>query len=240
MIRGMYASASGMSAELDKHQVCANNLANINTVGFRGSRVAQRAFVQDLQAAWQVEQPQGGGTILAGGEVDMRQGPLRQSDNPLDMALDGPGLFVIQTPTGPRYTRAGNFQLNIQNQLVTAAGYPVLGEAGPLTIQGLDVQITKQGQIYVDGTPAGRLRIEEPSPDAQLTALGSKLLDVTATAPATQTAVKQGYLEGANVQVMEQLVAMMRGLRTYEANAEALGTQSEALGELIRAVQSGE
>ncbi len=227
-----------MSAEQDKYQVYANNLANADTVGYRAGRVAQRAFAQDLQAAWQALQPQGGGTTLVGVAVDMRQGPLKETGAPLDLALEGAGAFVVQTPAGVRYTRAGNFKLNSHGQLVTASGYPVLGQAGPLTIQGGEVRVTEHGEVYVDGTLAGRLRIEQFVPGTALQAEGGSLLRATATRPAVGTVVRQGYLEGANVQGMAQLVEMMANLRSYEANAEALRIQSEALGELVRAARS--
>ncbi|HEY3396388.1 MAG TPA: flagellar hook-basal body complex protein [Armatimonadota bacterium] len=236
MLRGIYAAASGMATELEKADIYANNLANANTAGFRRAEVAQRSFRQDLQAATDSAETDRGGGTLAGQWLDLRQGPIRETGGSLDVALNGPGLLVVQTPQGQAYTRAGNLTRSPQGLLVTAAGQPVLGQAGPIQLTGTQVTITDSGSITVDGRPVDRLRVVEPAPGATLRASGGNLLQVSATVPAATTQVRQGCLEGANANAVRELGAMTRGMRQYEANAEVLRTQDAAVSDLARSL----
>jgi flagellar basal-body rod protein FlgF len=235
MLRGMYDAASGMAAQLDQYQVHASNLANVNTTGFRRAIVAVRAFRDDLSASLGLGATQRGGATADGQRLDLAAGPVQSTGNPLDLALDGPGMFVVQTPAGERYTRAGDFSVSADGRLVTTDGLAVLGEGGPIVVRGSEVTVTGPGVVTVDGRLAGRLRLVEPAPQAQFSAVGRSLLAASAVVPASQTKVLQGCLEGANARSVEELTAMMRGARSYEANSQALRAQDEALGELVRA-----
>lgn len=225
MLRGLYAAASGMIAQMARQDVYAGNLANANSVGHRRGQVVMGSFEADLAA-----QTATGGTRALPASLDLSQGPVTTTSRNLDLALDGPGFFTIQTPTGLAYTRDGRFQLDGDKRLVTAAGYPVLGESGLITVNSPDFTITESGEVHCQGQTLGKLRITNltnPTPT------GNSLYTGTPS-PSTQYAVKQGALEQSNVNAIQEMGRMMNGYRLYEANATALRYQDETLSSLMR------
>jgi len=123
---GIYVATAGAVAQSQALDATANNIANASTAGFHGDRVT---FKEQLGVARSADV-----AMVSPGttRVDAQAGALTQTDNPLDLALDGDGYFTVQTPNGQRYTRAGNFQVDEQRNLVTTDGYQVLGEGGPI------------------------------------------------------------------------------------------------------------
>ncbi len=224
MNSGMYAAVSGNIASMQRMEVITNNLANVNTVGFKKDRML---FDIMLDAANNLTPT--AGTVTNGVpiisdysfETDFSAGPLRQSGNPLDLALEGSGFFVVDTPDGKAYTRQGNFRLDGQGRIVTADGYAVQGSGGPITIKGGRVDINDKGEISVDGTQVGALAVVDFPKPYQLQKIGSAMFipstpDATAQ-PATGTRVSQGMLEESNVQSLEEMVDMIATTRFYES-----------------------
>ncbi|MDI6791172.1 MAG: flagellar hook-basal body protein, partial [Thermodesulfobacteriota bacterium] len=154
-------------------------------------------------------------------------GEVKQTGNPLDAALNGPGFFKIDTPDGIRYTRAGNFALNGDNVLVTAQGYPVMGQGGPITLDGTTIEINEVGGISMDQAGDGIMaeadslavvNFDDPSVMEKVGNSLYRLKDPQANEiPADGTQVRQGYLEQSNVNVMEEMVQMIQVQRNYEA-----------------------
>jgi flagellar basal-body rod protein FlgF len=211
--------------ELD---VIANNIANLNTTGFKGESVL---FEQFLDPTARHEHFPGNDRRIAfvldrATMQDFTQGPLQRTEAPLDVAIDGPGFFTIQTPNGERYTRAGNFHLNPQGQLVTNNGQPVLGAGGPIVFEPTDTNIA----IAADGTVSasnatgqigerGKLRMVTFANPAQLTAQGDSLWSAPAgvtpqAAPPTTRAV-QGSLEKSNVHAVKEMNRLLEVTRAY-------------------------
>lgn len=211
--------------ELD---VIANNIANLNTTGFKGESVM---FEQYLDPTARHEQFPGNDRRIAfvldrATLQDFSQGPLQRTEGSLDVAIDGPGFFAVQTPNGERYTRAGNFHLNAQGQLVTNNGQPVLGASGPIVFEPTDTNIA----IAADGTVSatngagqvgdrGKLRLVNFTNPTQLTAQGDSLWSAPPTmtaqaAPVTTRAV-QGALEKSNVQAVREMNRMIEVTRAY-------------------------
>jgi flagellar basal-body rod protein FlgF len=211
--------------ELD---VIANNIANLNTTGFKGESVM---FEQFLDPTARHEHFPGNDRRIAfvldrATLQDFSQGPLQRTEGPLDVAIDGAGFFAIQTQNGERYTRAGNFHLNPQGQLVTNNGQPVLGTGGPIVFEPTDTNIA----IAADGTVSatngagqvgdrGKLRLVTFANPTQLTAQGDSLWSAPATitpqvAPPTTRAL-QGTLEKANVHAVREMNRMLEVTRTY-------------------------
>ena len=165
MLRGIYAAAAGMINQRERLDVISNNLANISTTAYKRSQPVSRGFYQ-IFAEEVVRFPSlrgsqavpGGGSTLDATADDFSPGPLVDTGNPLDVAIDGPGFFVVRAPAGERYTRAGNFSLNPEGQLVTQNGEPVLGE---------------QGAILIDRNSAIRATIEQTKPTKMLNTVGS-------------------------------------------------------------------
>ena len=162
MIKGIYASGTGMMPRMLKLEVIANNLANISTAGFKRDNI----FVQIMKNT-AVAQTKGGGD-LSGLNVkeytDFSEGSLSPTSNKLDLALQGSGFFVAQTPNGPRYTRNGSFSLSTDGTIVTSQGYPVLGAGGPIQLPDMqklsqgDISIDETGEVTVDGKKLGGWR----------------------------------------------------------------------------------
>ncbi|UER67918.1 flagellar basal-body rod protein FlgF [Borrelia sp. BU AG58] len=168
MVRGIYTAASGMVAQRHRLEVVANNLANVDLVGYKGDLSVQKAFPEMLirrlnddglyrfSKGYLETAPVVGklGTGVEENETytSFEQGPLKTTGNPLDMALTGEGFFVVQTPEGERYTRNGSFTLGKEGILVTKDGYPVIGEKGYIRLKDNNFKITDQGQIFHNGT----------------------------------------------------------------------------------------
>jgi flagellar basal-body rod protein FlgF/flagellar basal-body rod protein FlgG len=222
--------------------VVANNVANVNTTGFKADR---SLFAEHLMPGAHED------NFVAGGDRrlsyvndratfhDFSQGAAEQTKNPLDVAIDGGGFFVVQTPAGERYTRDGSFQINNQGQLVNASGYPVLGGGGPIVFQQTDKQITiaSDGNVtVVEGSTArtdsvrGKLRLVSFAQAQRLQKEGSNLYSAAdgATAqPDTTSQVRQGFLEKSNVNSVLEMSRMIEVTRTYTQISALLQQQSD-------------
>lgn len=264
MLRGIYTSASGMNAELLRQDVLANNIANAGTVGFKKddavfeafpNRLLKRlndqmgqtqgfpapAFIHNIQQEAPTVGLLGQGVKAAGTPVHFSDGSPERTDRPLDLALQGNGLFTVQRADGSvAYTRGGNFTLNSDHQLVTMAGDQVQGSGGAgITIQGKDIVVDSQGVIKVDGADVGRLAIATFDPE-RFQKLGENLYVQTPNAlegvgdePQSNARVLQGYTEHSNVQVVEEMVRMIEVNRAYESNSKNIQMQDETLNKLI-------
>lgn len=221
MNSGIYSALSGNIAAMKRLDVLTNNLANANTAGFKKDRLT---FESVLQAAG--GQPAAGvqsdAPVYAetGFYTDYAAGPVKQSGNTFDLAIDGDGFFVINTPQGRAYTRQGNFHLDSAGKLVTADGNDVLGGGGPITITGGQVEIRGTGEIFVDGSQVGKLDVVDfPKPYA-LQKTGSALFvpanPQTTPQPVQDDRIRQGYLEQSNVNAVEEMVQLIETNRYFE------------------------
>jgi flagellar basal-body rod protein FlgF len=222
MNSGMYSAVSGNIASMQRMDVITNNLANINTSGFKKDRMV---FDSLLSYAKNPTLPAGSMTdnpVLTGYtiETDFSAGPMKQSGNPLDLSLDGDGFFVVNTPQGKAYTRQGNLHIDMNGKLVTADGYELQGGGGAITIKGGKVDINAKGEVFVDGQQSGTIEIVDFPKPYQLEKIGSTLFvpsgAETAAQPATNTRVMQGALEGSNVQPLQEMVTLIANTRFYE------------------------
>ncbi len=226
----IYPALSGALAQEKWLEVVTNNLANANTGGFKKDRAVFAAVDPNVG----VGAPSFG--RLDRVVPDLAPGPLRVTGEPLDAALEGPAMFAVQTPDGVRYTRDGRFTLDPQGQLVTAGGFPVLGSGGPITLPAGSVTIDGDGRIAVKGTQVGATPIEvdtvalaQIADPNSLQKVGGGLFAAPAAAPPAAGAVRvrQGMLEGSNVEPVEEMVAMIQILRAYEASQKLIQTADE-------------
>ena len=229
MLRGIYANAQAMAALMTKQDVESNNMANVNTTGFKKDRVNFQEFQEILRG-------QTVSTPVAQVSTDTQDGPLVRTENPLDLAIQGNGYFTVETPQGPRYTRAGSFQWNEKGQLVNSAGMVVEGSGGPIqkSAEGGPVRISSDGKITMGENAIGQLNIVGFTKEARLKKVGEGLYEAVGGEPQTgHGRVVQGFLESSSVNSVQEMVEMMNTLRLFEANQKALRYQDEALGQAI-------
>jgi flagellar basal-body rod protein FlgF len=217
-----------LQRELD---IVANNLANVDTAGFK--------FESLISNDDPVTTPTPGAAptpvdfVAAGGVArDYTQGPLTQTGAPLDVAIDGKGFFQISTPSGPRYTRDGRFRLDPTGRLVTQDGDPVQGDGGDIVLDPKKgpVAIAANGDISQSGQNVGKLSVVTFDSLTALSKDGANLYrnDSNLTAQPSATAeVKQGMLEGSNVQPVTQITRLIEINRAYDAIASMMASTGQ-------------
>jgi flagellar basal-body rod protein FlgG len=208
--------------QIHRLETIANNLANADTAGFKKDVLSFDHLLNTHQ------------------EANMEQGNIRHTDNALDLALSGKGFFKVSTPGGFRYTRNGKFYVNAEGQLSTTAGDPVMGEGGPITIEGTDVAVDDSGRISVDGEEVDTLAVVSfASPDLLEKQGDSYYLyngdDGEGPRP-QETFVKQGYVEQSNVVVTQEMINMIETLRHFESYQKVLQTFDETDAKVINDV----
>ena len=245
MLRGLYTAASGMLARQVQQERLANDLANVNTAGYKRERLVTASFPELLLSRLEPPAPAavgplGTGTVVADAGPDLAQGPLQETGRPQDLALEGEGFFAVAGPDGVYYTRAGHFQVGPEGLLQTPAGWPVLGVGGiPLVVGSDDFEVTPDGQVVAGGIPVGVVaRVTFVNP-AGLRKVGENLFAPTAEAGAVvpvATPVRQGYLEQSNVDPVRAVVELLDNFRAFEAAQRALQAQDQTLGLAINEV----
>jgi flagellar basal-body rod protein FlgG len=233
MNSGMYAAVSGNMVSMQRMEVITNNLANINTVGFKKDRLV---FDTMLNSAKNPTQPAGTLTDLSplidyAVEPDFSAGPLKQTSNPLDLALDGNGFFVVKTPQGKAYTRQGNFHLDGKGKVVTSDGFEVQAGGGPIVIKGGKVEINEKGEVSVDGQQVSTLSVVDFPRPYQLQKIGSALFVPSGPGmtgqPAIGAQVRQGALEDSNVQALMEMVNLIATTRLSESCDKTIQSYDE-------------
>ena len=234
----IYAATLGSIAEQRRFELLSNNLANINTPGFKADRLSNRAQVEyisdDKFSRNRVEFK----SLLNKLEshTSFEQGPIKQTGHKFDLALEGPGFFAIQTPWGINYTRAGNFRLDTEGTLVTAEGYPVLGESGPIQLESQqDFTVTPEGVVISQGTEVDKLQITEFERPDLMTKIGSTLFNAPREAnarPSEGTRISQGSLEEPNANMVKLLAEMIHAQRSFETYQRIIKMTDELNGQL--------
>jgi flagellar basal-body rod protein FlgG len=250
MYTGLYAAVSGSLAHEKRLAILTNNLANANTAGFKADRpifqvdplpvvVGPVTAPDGTTVAATLDRFQGrdsAQTQLSAVHTDFTPGDLRDTGNPLDLALEGRGFFAVQTPDGVAYTRQGTFTLNADGVLVTSGGLPVLGDNGPLRLRGGKIEIDPSGRVSADGTLVDRLKVVDfPRPYAlekQGDVLFRSVVPNPPTIPATGV-VRQGAIETANVQPVRLLVSVMETSRAYEAYQKVIQAFNDTAGRAV-------
>ncbi|MEW6246973.1 MAG: flagellar hook-basal body protein [Nitrospirota bacterium] len=241
MNRGIYPILSGALAEERRMQLLANNIANVNTAGFKQDEQAfQAVFTRRMSGpAPQVglttfianmitARPTGGSERVFSAphrvKTAFESGRVRMTGNPLDVAIQGDGFFEIKTPQGPRYTRNGMFSLDHQRRLVTNLGYPVMGLKGEIRIPPGTIQITGQGTIQVDGRTVATLKVMKFPDDAMPEKVAEGLFFGEKAELMKNPQIQAGYIEESNVNAIGEMVKMIQGMRVYEAAQKLIRT----------------
>jgi flagellar basal-body rod protein FlgF len=220
--------------------VVANNIANVNTSGYKADR---SLFEEVLNSGAHEDNFVGRDRRVSFVQDratfrDFTQGSYEQTKNPLDIAINGDGFFAVQAPGGERYTRDGNLQINNQGQLVTASGFPVLGTSGPIVFQSTDhdVNVSPDGTVTVlEGASRtdsirGKLRVVNFADPQSLQKQGGNLFAAGNAAAAqadTKSTVQQGFVEKSNVNAVAEMGRMMEVMRTYTHIATLMQQQND-------------
>ena len=227
MDSGLYAACAGLMARTEQLDTIASNLANAGSAGFKGQKnvfgsvLAEAARHGTISNLNRTTNSYG---VLSGTELDSTQGALVKTDNPLDIALVGPGYFKVQTSHGPAYSRDGNLQVSPKGQLTTAAGDPVLGESGPIVLSKGAVTISDDGTIASDGAIVGKLKVVTFSPGTVPDSRGSGYYAAPpgSEQPAPNTEIRQGALENSNVSSVSGVVELISAQRSAETMRRVL------------------
>jgi flagellar basal-body rod protein FlgF len=231
MIRGIERLAKDMTVRMLRQEAVAANLANATTSGYKTQRTFVSVLKDAVGGAPQADRADGAGLF-----TDFSQGPIDRTERSLDVALEGDGFFVVDTPVGSRYTRCGNFTLSDDGTLVTQAGHPVLGGSGPITITGDNVVITAEGTIYANNEEIGSIRVvafDNPQGLANEGNMFASLVEEGRPCDMKTTKVIQGALERSNVGPIDEMVEMIALQRGFEAGQKAITMQDESARQLI-------
>jgi flagellar basal-body rod protein FlgF len=274
MSRQLWVPMSGAIAKDQLVDTIANNLANMNTQGFKADDVTfkevlarsenpnpnpgiPRSPIKDKDL-YPIEGRDQAFTMVSGTHTNFRQGGLKVTENPLDIALEGPGFLEVATPKGIRFTRLGSLKLGADGRLVTSQGYPVLSartdgtirgpasqnsdpQARLINLSGRDggVHINELGELYMQDDQVAKLSIVEFENGPKLKKVGDGLYENIgdpATNPevaATQTNVRQGMIEQSNVNPVEEMTKLIKANRMFEMDLKAMKTVDSMLGKEV-------
>lgn len=233
METGLSLAGAGMVSREARHDALCENVANLSTPGYKATRVFSEVLRETQETAPSLQDVARAQKVY----TDYSQGMIEPTGRDLDLALEGEGFFVIQTPDGERYTRNGNFSLDSQGRLATANGDLVLADSGPVTLEGGRLSVGADGLLIADGRNVGKLRIVNVTSPEALERAGHcqfMIRDEAAVQPAAATTtVRQASLERSNVEGIDEMVRMMTLLRQYEASQRAFKIQNDATRRVV-------
>ena len=256
MIRGWYIGASGMNAQQERLNAISNNLANVDTAGYKRDVTVSKEFSQLLLRRHEAD----GVYTTSNGSYDVapivgklglgvetnenftqfEQGSFRETKAATDFALGSEGFFAVQTPNGERYTRNGNFILGKEGILETKEGYPVMGENGIIRLEDDKFHLDQDGMIYTkDGDLVDRIKVVRFDNERYLKKQGDNLWysnnisgDAYIAEGAERPKIIQNYLEMSNVNVVNEMVRMIEVNRAYEANQKSIQSEDSMMSTL--------
>lgn len=251
---GLYTAVCGSRCQENRLEILSNNLANLDTAGFKEDRpifrvshprivnsivlddpTAYRKFLLDQKLS--IHYP-----AISGIQTDFYTGQMRHTGNQMDVAISGQGFFVVDTPRGERYTRMGNFSLNKENKLVTQEGYPLKAKVKGkvkqekeehITITGTDIVFKRDGSIRVDGQPIHALRMVDFKDYSRLQKEGNNCFNNLGgeenkiTLGTEGCEINQHFLELSSVHVVKEMLKMIDVLRTYESYQKVIQSLDE-------------
>jgi len=243
MNQALYAAVSGAANNQMRLDILTNNLANVNTVGFKEDKLY--FHIPEVAEDPNTSQQQKGFSISAPAQpyetrTDFSPSPLRPTNNTLDLALEGEGFFCVQTPAGKQYTRRGDFSLAQDGKLITKAGYPVLGKSGEIVLRGKNIAVNEKGEISVDGNPVDTIQVVGMKQPHMLKKIGGTLFASQGgqvdEKELKDIKIKQGFLETSGVNGVRTMTEMIDVLRGYESYQKVIQFLSDATKRSINEV----
>jgi flagellar basal-body rod protein FlgF len=229
----IYAALSRQTALQHEFASVANNIANASTTGFRSERHAFSEFVSALRGGPSLSQ-----TRIGARFINQAPGVLVATNGVLDLAIEGAGFFVVDTPQGERLTRAGAFWPNTEGLLVSAEGFPVQSEGGgaiSIPAGAASIVVSRDGVISVGGATLAKVRVVETNATA-LAREGSSLFRSTGDIVESNAAIRQGFLEASNVSPVLEIARMVEIQRAYEVGAQFIAQESDRIERAVETI----
>jgi flagellar basal-body rod protein FlgF len=240
MLKGIHKAASGMIPRVKQQEITANNIANASTAGYKKDSI----FLQELNAARRASLPRKSDweqPMIDQVYTDYSQGTFERTGNSLDVAINGEGFFILESPEGESriYTRNGSFSTDLDGFMVNSEGFRVLGDGGPIEIGNGAVTVSETGDVLADDNQVGRIQVVEFADESVLVKKGTSGFaadDGIEPTPSANYTVRQGFLERANINVIKEMVRMIITLRNYETSSKAIQMQNDSLNVLFNQV----
>lgn len=250
MLNNIYVPVAGALAQERALEAISNNLANVNTVGYKSDNVAftlldpeprknypsdvpPANFKEDMKDVYPLRGNEMSYVGVAEMERDFSQGPAMNTKNKYDIMLQGDGFLTVQTTEGERYTRAGNLSMSNDGILTTKNGEPIMGEKGLIYVRSTDFEINQQGEIFQDGQLVDKLKLVSFENNKELEKVGNNLYffggDEQSIKTADKLQVQQGFLEGSNVNAIKSMTSMIVAHRSYEAYQKAVSNYDKVM-----------
>jgi flagellar basal-body rod protein FlgF len=235
----IFIALSRQVALRDQMDIIANNVANMSTPGYRAQNMVFKEYLAKPKGQEKLEEKNYSMVEEYGQYQSTEAGPMQRTENPLDVAAQGPGYFGIQTPDGIMYTRDGSFQMNGKGELIDGAGQTVASAGGgSITIPAgaKQISIAHDGTISTDKGQAGQLMVMEFNDEQTLAPQGNGLYKAAASDPgtaATHTTVVEGMLEGSNVKPVLEMTRMIDVLRNYQSTQQILQSEHDRQRSMI-------
>ena len=261
MIRGWYTGASGMNAQQNRLNAISNNLANVDTAGYKRDITVSKNFSELLlrrtnsDGVYKTEFGSADAAPVIGklglgvetneNYIDWTQGSFKVTNTKTDVAFSGKGFYVVDTPNGERYTRNGNFLIGKEGILETKDGYPVLGENGYIRVENDKFFVNEDGVLYTeaDMSEIDRFKVVRFDNERYLQKMGNSMYssnDISGPAYVAEgderPTFMQGYTETSNVNVVNEMVQMIEVNRAYEANQKTISSEDSMMGTLWKTV----
>lgn len=245
MLRSLYLSATHMIVQRRKVDVITNNIANMDTAGYKADKLVSRSFKDMLLVQTGKASPGSVGPLNTGVHIDelitsFKEGSLEPTGRTLDLAIAGDGFFAVSTLAGERYTRNGAFMLNSEGFLVTADGNRVLGTGGFIQLNSPEFSVDELGNVInAEGETAGSLKLVHFEDKAGLSKLGDGLF-INRSNQAAQAAdgvkVFQGFLETSNTEAANEVFELMAASRTYETSQRVIRMLDDSLAKAVNEI----
>lgn len=256
MVSGIEAAAAGMMSFQNLNDVIANNLANVNTAGFKqliptfknisNIQIKDKSVNNNYSNNDNYIGKLSSGSALDSTMLDLKQGALRKTDNKLDFAISGQGFFTVGTQNGDCYTRNGSFSINNEGNLVTQDGNPVLNTNGSVVkidIKTSDIDklnVSEDGTIFFNNNKVDKLKIVDFEKSTDLITIGNSFYKTSSndvnSIEAKNCKINQGFIEGSNSSSIENMINSISATRTYEALSKVIKTTETTLDKAVNDV----
>jgi len=230
MYKGIYIALSGAVLKQKHMDLFAQNIANVNTNGYKKERISFRDYLIPADNASGVVEDGRTMTQLSEQVTDFSNGPILSTSNPLDLALSGDGFFALENN---RYTRNGNFKISNDGYLATQGNIKILGDGGPISIEGSRIEISSSGQVFADDISVGNIKVVDFEDRSKLKKMDEGLFYSEESGQELDANISQGYLESSNVEVIREMVQMVTSMREFESYQKMIHAFDEAASKTI-------